>query len=206
MTTNNCGSVRCHHVPEEEYRDVFEKLQNLFKMYHHHKYTFEPACEERWAIFAAKTSAFNVLIVMAGKRKAMLFQSDKDPRNEEFAEEDHARLLLLNVDMASLLKECQLFDYKVLCEIGGIYVYHIDVQLSMDTAPLNDILGYLSPYEPDMWTHFVSFSFNQAPFLGFGCTQICPTNIEELRRRLRGYQTVAKYLDGKVTLALEFST
>lgn len=198
-----CPLTTTSNVLEKDYQDVIEKLRTFFFQYHSHKYACEPACEPAWAIRAAEMSAFNVLIVLAGKREAMLFQSDKDPRNEELAEESHTQLLSLYANMAIFMQKWP--TYKIACRIGGFYVYHIDMQMHLDQSDLSRFLGYLSPFEPNKWSHLIRFSLNRTDFLVFGCTELSFTNLTVLKHRLRSYQAVASCLGGQVRFALEFS-
>jgi hypothetical protein len=184
------------------FADVYHKLVLILNRYYLHKYTFQVDSSEEDAYL----NAFNMLIVLTEKRDAMMFIAVGDPRNLEPNEctQVQERLILLKDELDQFIRVirmyCQLDQFHFLVQDHCFYLYHDklakEVKEKSDTPFINDILGYLSDFEPENFVYWVQFKLNNISFLNFGCIDVTLENITELRQRLANYQSVANELPG----------
>ncbi len=188
----------------KDYLTSFVKLTNRLSGYYTHEKVAYPD------IFAIP-EAFNILIVLANKRDAMLFQSVGDAReeNKEKVDQQQKHLELLGNHLKRMINfDFGLPNFNILVDTCGIYIYHSRIQHEVDarykTKTMTDILRYLSPFQPENWDYMVSFKYNGHSFLSFGCIDSNLMFIEELKKRLEDYKFVANETGGKMQMLLKF--
>ena len=193
------SKVQCLFVPLYYCGMAFEKLRDLLYSYYH-----DMRCPE------IDSEAFSILLVLAGKREAMLFQTDFDPRDEDsekfndYAKTEKTRALQLQQNIKHLIfDELSLSGIDVRSDVSGhsFFIYSKQIQEPLSRSHLR----YLCPYEPEKFTCYVGFDLNRKQIYGFGCFEITSTDFEELGRRLNAYKEVAAVLSNVcVSLSLRF--
>jgi len=204
------------YLHPEDFLLVFGWLRKTLLNYHMHVYSHEQHCSEhlnRDPEELATIDAFDVLIVLADKRPAVLFAGHGDPRVQDQKQVDEMQdhLKALKEELEAMICTKLNYQFKFLLKTCGFYLYHEDlqhvvtfIQQRNSGRKLTDILGYLAPYEPDRWICHAYFTFNGLRFLSFGMQCVRDNDIQELQRRLVQYKSVAAKLDGKVTMGIEF--
>jgi hypothetical protein len=141
--------------------------------------------------------------VLTEKRDAMMFIAVGDPRSLEPNEckEVQERLILLKDELDQFITVyCQLEQFHFLVKDHCFYLYHDnlaeEVKEKSNSPNINDILRYLSQFEPENFTYWVQFKLNNIDFLNFGCIDVTLENIAELRKRLANYKSVANEIPG----------
>ena len=198
---------------KKDYQYAFSRLKEIIQRYYEHEYNFTSNIEDLTlpeSIKVTTTSdAFDILLVITGTRPAMLFQSVEDQSVDQKGDQELQEVSLqLSQDLHTLIKhELGIRNIKVLFNSGDIWIYNKEIQNEVDeklgTSKMTDILGYLSPFSSN-FTGFIHFKYNGYNLLSFGFKNLTTDKIQELRRRLQAYRSVAEQLDGKVDLSIDF--
>lgn len=198
--------VKKSFLSQNEYQEIFNKMKDILCDYN--------AC--CWKDVEAE--AFSILIVLCGKRTAMLVQTSYNPRDAEypehqqFAKKQQLRALQLGKQLKCLINdEFALSGIVVSKEDNGagFLIYSIAIQDAVDARMAAGEsscihLRYLYPYKPEMFTCFAGFDLNKNEVYSFGCFEITPFDLYELKIRLEAYKEVALGLRScEITLHLK---
>ncbi len=161
---------------------------------------------------AMEGDTFNILLVLTGKREAMLLQTKYGWQDEYDGKEldvdtakEKERSLKVHQDIRRVIhEEFLLTNIHVISDNDGqsLYIYSkaqhtllLNSQCKNEVVPTHCFLRYLYPFEHEKFTCFAKFMLNnQQQIYGFGCFEVSVSDLAELRRRLNEYKQIAAVL------------
>jgi len=196
---------------KEIFVQVYNEILNLLEYYDKYKFNFDEKYSNEFN--AEKSESFNILLVLAGARDAMLLHSYRFKKRDEKQDgkQDGDEILEVMRDRFNKLKDL-IKRYKFQCELcfdnGNVWIYSITIQKEFSekfgTKNKYDILRYGCKL-PKLGEGRVlySFKYKNIHLFGLSSDKIDVDHKNFLLDQLEKFRSVAKILNDENDVILK---